>query len=338
MRKIIFLFLIISLLLAGCSSAPGLKGASDAKGALAETANGTNDSTSGISAGAVKFYPTYDPDYKTANNEIFDFWFDIPSDWKAEDNSKDGSAYDILSGNENVKIKIFGQMKDGSEDAFYASLAGNGGVVEDFTYRDGWVGKQIKVSDNETYYVRVDGDSYLILHVDANGDPEWKKENEDILSYIAASARTTREGYGLGLSDDDNKITPDDLQLGKIKLDMTYDELVKAVGQKPEKEEADEHEGMNAKTLFFADGTQVYMVDNAVYSVNVTSPDYETPRGLKTGDGESRLRKLYGEPSSSEGGVLGYSYNGYDLFTVVIENGKVSQIQIDKGSWDVEVY
>ena len=337
MRKLILLFLIMSLLLAGCSPVPGLKGASDATGTAAVGDSGANAGVSNTFDSEIRFYPTYNPDYKTANNEIFDFWFDIPSDWKAEDISKDGSAYDILPGNENVKIKIFGKMKDGPEDAYYATLAGNGGSVEDFSYRDGWVGKQINVSENETYYVRVDGDSYLVLHIDAKGDPEWKNANEDTIYYIAESARTTREGFGLGLTDE-NRITPDDLQLGKIKLDMSYDELIVAVGQKPEQEEADEHAGINAKTLFFADSTQVYMVDNAVFSVNITSSDYITPRGLKTGDSESRLKELYGEPSSSENGVLGYCYNGYDLFTVVIENGKVSQIQIDKGSWGKEVY
>jgi len=336
MKKFVLFLLTISVILTGCSAASGPKGTSDATGAAVGD-SAANASAAKTLDGEIRFYPTIDPDYKTANNEIFDFWFDIPVGWKAVDNTNDGSAYDILPGNDNVKIKIYGEMKDGSEDKFYKSLAGSNGTVDDFTYRDGWVGKQIKVTDNETYYVRIDGDSYLVLHVDANNDPEWKNENGDILSYIAQSGRTTRESYGLGLSDD-NKVTPDDLQLGKIKLDMTYDELIKAMGAKPEQEEADKNEGLNAKTLYFADSTQVYMVDNAVYSVNVTNPDYVTPKGLKTGDSEAKLKELYGEPSSDKNGVLGYSYNGYDLFTVVIEGGKVSQIQIDKGSWDTEVY
>ena len=337
MKKFILLFLTIFVLLTGCSSASGPDGAADATGAVSENTSGTNAGAPGTLDGEIRFYPAIDPNYKTANNEVFDFWFDIPAGWKAEDNSDDGSAYDILPGNDNVKIKIYAEMKDGSEDEFYKSLAGGNGIVDDFTYRDGWIGKHIKVTDNEAYYVRIDGDSYMILHVDANNAPEWKKENEDIIAYIAKSARTTRESYGLSLSDD-NRITPDDLQLGKIKLDMTYDELIEAMGVKPGQEEADELEGLDAKTLFFADGTQVYIVDGKVYSVNVTSSDFATPRGLKTGDSEAKLKKLYGEPSSDENGVLGYSYNGYDLFTVVIEGGKVSQIQIDKGSWDVEVF
>ncbi|HEX2946507.1 MAG TPA: hypothetical protein VHT96_11190 [Clostridia bacterium] len=336
MKKLIFLLLTIFLILTGCSPA-GSKGEASVAGDVSGSGSGTGSSDSKGIYGEISFYPAADPDYKTANNIPFDFWFDIPSDWEAEDNSNDGSTFDLLPGNGNVKLQIYGQMKDGSEDEYYKSLAGSGGTVEDFTYRDGWVGKQIKTSDNETYYIRVDGDSYIILHVDAGGDPEWKKKNEDILANVAESARITRESYGMSLSDE-NKVTPDDLQLGNIKLDMTYDELITAIGKKPEQEEADEHAGVNAKTLYFADSTQVYIVDDKVYSVNVTSSDYATPRGLKAGDSEARLKELYGEPSSNEDGVLGYSYNGYDLFTVVIEGGKVSQIQIDKGSWDVEVF
>ncbi len=335
MRKFILLFLTMAVMLTGCSGA-GPNGTAAATGAASGDTSGTG-SASGANDGQISFYPTYDPDYKTANNEIFDFWFDIPSDWKAEDNSEDGSAYDIVQENKNVKIKISGEMMKGSEDEFYSSLAGGSGTVEEFTFRDGWIGKQIKVTDNEAYYVRIDGDSYIILHIDANNAPEWKKENEEILTNIARSTRTTREGYGKSMTGE-NQVTPDDLQLGKVKLDMTYDELVEAMGEKPDKEEPDEHEGLNAKTLFFADSTQVYIVDDRVYSMNVTSSDYATPRGLKTGDSAAKLKELYGEPSSNEDGVLGYSYNGYDLFTVVLEDGKVSQIQIDKGSWDAEVY
>ncbi len=336
MKKLVLIFLTISLLLSGCSAA-GLNGTTASTGASSGETSGADSAASGSNGGEINFYPAFDPDYKTVNNEIFDFWFDIPSGWKVEDNSEDGSAYDILPGNENVKIKIYGEMMKGSEDEFYSSLAGAGGTVEEFTYRDGWIGKQIKVTDNEAYYVRIDGDSYIILHIDANNAQEWKKENEAILSNIASSVRTTRESYGKSLADE-NKVTPDDLQLGKIKLDMTYDELVQAMGKKPDQEEADNQEGLNAKTLFFADSTQIYIVDDRVYSMNVTSSDYATPRGLKTGDSAAKLKELYGEPSSNEDGVLGYSYNGYDLFTVVLEDGKVSQIQIDKGSWDAEVY
>jgi hypothetical protein len=50
------------------------------------------------------------------------------------------------------------------------------------------------------------------------------------------------------------------------------------------------------------------------------------------------LEELYGRPSNESDGILGYTYNGYELFTVVIEDDKVSQIQIDFGAGDVEIY
>ena len=142
------------------------------------------------------------------------------------------------------------------------------------------------------------------------------------------SARTSRESYGGGI-DDKNVIALDELQLGEIRLDMTYDEMMKVMKSKLVKEEPEEFEGLVAKTLYFEDDTQIYVVDNTVYSINVTSPDYPTLRGLKTGDTVERLVELYGEPSNKEDESWGYTYDGYELFTVVIKEGKVAEIQID---------
>lgn len=332
MKKILLLIIMLALLITGCSTKPsqtvGSSTASDIT-STESTESDNKDSASKTLEGEIKFYPTYDANYKTASNEIFDFWFDIPNEWKAVDQSKDGSKYTILPGNDNIIIEMYGILLEGSEDDFYTSLSGSNGTISDFTYRDGWVGKQINVSDSETYYVRVDGDSYMILHINSKGDSEWLAQNAEKLNYMAMSERTTRESYGSGL-EDKNAITLDDLQLGKVKLEMSYEEVVKAMQQKPEKEVQDEYEGLEAKTLFFSDNTQIYIVDNTVYSINVTSPEYATPRGLKTGDSVKRLKEMYGEPANKEDEThWGYTYDGYELFTVVIEDDKVIEIQID---------
>lgn len=329
MKKLFLLLFLLAIIMTGCASGPeAVAGGSTAANADSMALN-DKASASKTLEGEIKFYPTYDANYKTASNEIFDFWFDIPKDWKAVDQSKDGTAYTILSGNDNVEIKIYGVLMNGSENDFYASLSGSNGTVSDFTYRDGWVGKQINVSDSETYYVRIDGDSYMIFHVNSKGESEWNTQNAEKINYVAMSARTTRESYGSGM-EDKNSITLDDLQLGKVKLEMSYEELIKVMGQKPKKEEQEEYEGLEAKTLFFADNTQIYIVDDSVYSINVTSSEYSTPRGLKTGDSADRLIELYGEPSNKEDeSHWGYSYGGYELFTVVLEKNKVAEIQID---------
>ena len=334
MKKLFLIIpLAIALLLSACSSGSGTQ--KESGGTTGETEGGTNGenkaATSKTPEGDIKFYPTYDPDYKTAGNEFFAFWFDIPNEWKAEDLSEDGSVYTIFPGKENIGIKIYGVMKNEPEEEYYASLAGKNGTVTDFTYRDGWIGKQIKISDGESYYVRVDGDSYLVFYFNSGGDNEWLNENKDKIDYIAMSARTTRESYGSGL-DEKNYIALEDLQLGKVKLGMSYEELTDVMEVKPVKEEKEEYEGLNAKTLFYDDDTQIYIVDNTVYSMNVTSPDYETPRGLKVGDGTAKVKELYGEPANiSDDGYWGYTYDGYELFTLLIKNGKVAEIQVDTG-------
>lgn len=330
MKKLLLLVLLFAILMAGCASNhEPVDGNSTAAISAESEASNNKTTASKTLEGEIKFYPTYDANFKTGSNEIFAFWFDIPNDWKAVDQSKDGSEYTILSGNDNIEIKMYGVLINEPENDFYTSLSGSSGTVSDFTYRDGWVGKKINVTGSETYYVRVDGDSYIILYVNDKDNSEWKAQNTEKLNYVAMSARTTRESYGSGM-EDKNIISFDDLQLGKIKLDMSYEELLKVIQTKPEKEVQDEFEGLVGKTLFFADNTQIYVVDNSVYSINVTSPEYPTPRGLKTGDSVDRLKELYGEPANKEDeNHWGYTYDGYELFTVVIEDGKVVEIQID---------
>jgi len=339
MKKFILILAVIVMLFAACSS--DKENGSGTETSVADsTEQQTNASASKTLDGEIRFYPTFDENYKTGHNEMFDFWFDIPVEWNAVDQTEDGSAYNILPGNDRVDIRIYGVLINGeNEDAdkFYTSLAGSRGTVSEFIFRDGWVGTQIKVSDTEEYYLRLDGDSYLILHINAGKDPGWMAANKEKLQYVALSARTAQEIFGRS-GGDENTITPKDLKLGSITVGMSYNELLKTMGREPEDEVLEEFEGLTLRTLYFADETQVYVVDNTVYTVNVTSPYYETPRGLKTGDGEDRLLELYGEPSSKDGGIWGYYYNGYELFTAVVENGIVTQIQIDYGSGETTIY
>ena len=339
MNKLFLILLIIALLLPGCSSDTVKENGSETS-AAESTELQTNASASKTLDGEIKFYPTYDENYKTGHNEMFEFWFDIPVDWNAVDQTEDGSAYNISYGNDNVIIKIYGILineENADENRYYASLAGNSGSVSEFIFRDGWVGKQVKVSDAEEYYLRIDGDSYLIVHIDARKDPQWKAQNQETLLYIAFSARTTQESYGKHDSRE-NTITPKELQLGSITVGMTYDELLDTIDQELEDEVVEEYEGLVTRTLFFIDGTQAYVVDDTVYTINVISPEYEMPKGLKIGDGVERLQELYGEPTIKKDGIWGYHYKGFEIFTVVLEEDIVTQVQIDYGALETEIY
>jgi len=329
--------LITSLfLLTGCGSNVGGTGNND------EAVSDGAPSAPKISAstnleGEILFYPTFDENYKTGSNEKFAFWFDIPVEWGAEDRSEDGSEYHILPDDPSIAIRIYGKMIDGPEDTFYRQLAGEKGTIEDFVFRDNWVGKKITVSENELYFVRVDGDSYLILHVDATANPGWMAENGEKILYIARSARTTRESFGK-ISDEASLITVDDLKVGDIEVGMTYEKLLYVMEQEPVEKTEEEYHGMKAEMLYFADDTQVYVVNDIVHIVNVVSPDYETPRGLRPGDSEERIVELYGEPNNKDDFSYGYCIDGYELLTIVVSDGVVSQIQIEYGGGESEVF
>jgi hypothetical protein len=324
------------LLLAGCT--PDGNGTGEDNIPIhEELSTASNFSASKNLDGEVMFFPTFDENYKTGSNEMFAFWFDIPVEWNAVDRSEDGSEYTILTGNDKVDIRIYGQLIDGPEDGFYRQLAGQSGEITEFVYRDDWVGRKINVSGNEMYFVRVDGDSYLILHIDASKDPGWLANNDEMILYIARSTRMARESFGRMVSES-NLITPDDLKLGNLEPGMTYEKLLSVMGQEPVDKTEEEYHGMKAEMLNFSDDTQVYVVNGIVQIINVVDPSYETPRGLKPGESEERIIELYGEPDNKDEEVWGYCIDGYELLTIVLYDGVVSQIQIEYEMWESEVF
>lgn len=315
--------LVMLMLVAGCSPAPESKetATGGVKGATEKTGSDN------FAGSELKYFPTYNTEYKTTRNDIFDFWFDIPNDWKAFNKSDTGEESVIDCGNDKVPLTVYGSAIKGGEDDFYRELSGTDGTIEDFTFRDGWMGKKV-TNGSKLYYLRIDGDTYIIFYTDYEADPDWFTENRDTIEYIGASLRIRQESFGsMG---GENSITLDDLQLGGIKLDMTYEKLLNVMKTKPESENIDEYEGMESKTLFYKDGTEIYLVDGTIYSVNVISSDYPTPRGLKVGDTAEKLKELYGEPDNvNDETHWGYTYDGYELFSVVLKNGKIVEIQID---------
>ncbi|MGI6706269.1 MAG: hypothetical protein ACOX6S_08440 [Clostridia bacterium] len=120
------------------------------------------------------------------------------------------------------------------------------------------------------------------------------------------------------------------LQLGALKADMPKAEVEKAMKSELVDSTIKEEYGMETVILTYKDGTVINLLDGKVYSVSVKSPNYATPRGLKTGDTEETLRKLYGEPSAVEDGKWIYSSRGYDMFFVTVENGIVVEIMISQ--------
>lgn len=320
MKRILTAVLVIAFLTAGCASATVMVNDNN-RGTAVTTVS------SGGSANEVKYYPTYDPSYKTARNDIFDFWFDIPADWKAVDKSADGSTFAIISDDPGIELNIFGTSAKKSDEDFFRQLSGGAGSIEDFTFNDGWVGKKIAASDSKVYYVRVDGDTYICFSIDYGDKTGWYEDNADKLDYIAKSLRTRQGSFGnIG---EGSKITMDDLQLGVLKLNTPYKQVLEVMKSKPDREEDSSDDGIQSKTMFFADGTEVYLVDGVVNSIDVIDKGYATPRGLKVGDGTSRIKELYGDPDVTDSTHWGYKYDGYELFTIVIKNSVITEMEVD---------
>ena len=121
-----------------------------------------------------------------------------------------------------------------------------------------------------------------------------------------------------------------DMQLGALKIDMAKAEVEKVMKSELIDSTTNEEYGMETEIQTYKDGTVINLLNGKVYSISVKSPDYATPRGLKTGDTEETLRKLYGEPSAVEDGKWIYSSRGYDMFFVTVKNGVVVEIMISQ--------
>lgn len=82
--------------------------------------------------------------------------------------------------------------------------------------------------------------------------------------------------------------------------------------------------------LFYQDGTTVHMLNDKVYSIEVSSNKYQTPRGLRVGDTKERVIELYNYPAYQSGTEWNYSTEGdYILFSIIYEDDKVIKININ---------
>ncbi|NJD02256.1 MAG: hypothetical protein FIA99_06590 [Ruminiclostridium sp.] len=339
MKKIIILFILIALIAGGVSACSNVKpdgrqnstqdnssesaGTGDMAGGKTSD-SGDNNSPANNNGKEAKYYPNAVEGYKTAYNEAFDFWFDLPEGWKAVDKSKNGDGYFIIPDAADMDVRVYGLLKETAEEEYYRKLAGNSGKIEDFTFNDGESGKKIQ-NNSRVYFVRVDGDTYICFYVNYKDNTTWYQQNSDKLTNIAMSLRTRMEGPKLDSGA--NKISLDDLKLGEIYIDMAYENVKKTMKAKLIKEETGE---LGGTTLFYDDGTEIYIIDDTVYTMNVNSESYSTPKGLKVGDGKDRVRELYGEPDNTEDDThWGYTYDGYELFSIVFKDDKVSELQID---------
>jgi hypothetical protein len=340
MKKLIIVFLTIVLIAGGISACDNKKSTngqestqdtsslneSTVNTAVGKTSDSSNNNASdNIEGKEAKYYPNAIAGYKTAGNDAFAFWFDLPEDWKAVDKSQNGDGYFIIPDAADMDIRVYGLLKDSAEEEYYQKLTGKNGKIEDIFFNDGEPGKKIQNTNSRVYFVRVDGDSYICFYVNYKENTAWYQQNEEKLADIAMSMRTRMEGPKLDSGA--NKITIEDLKLGEISIDMPYEDVKKKMKAGLANEGIDELGGI---TLFYEDGTEIYIIDDTVYTMNIVNASYPTSKGLKVGDSKARVKELYGQPDNTpEDTRWGYTYDGYELFSIVFKDDKVAELQID---------
>jgi len=264
--------------------------------------------------------------YHAIYNDVSGFWIDIPESWKAAAEDENSDGFYLIPDSGKTDIRVYGVADPGNPDEYVPMLAGENGLISEFIFVDGVAGNKIENKNETVYYVRPDGDSFICLYVNYKNNREWFEKNTDVVEETARSIRTKRSIHGEE-SNGEDKITMDDLALGIFTINMLYSDLNKYMAAESVREEALDTGG---KLLFYEDGTEVFIFEDRLHSMNVISSEYETPRGVKVGDSAEKVKELYGKPDNiSEDGLWGYTIDGYELLTFMIEDGKVSQIQID---------
>ncbi|MHB8963128.1 MAG: hypothetical protein ACYC5K_08240 [Saccharofermentanales bacterium] len=128
-------------------------------------------------------------------------------------------------------------------------------------------------------------------------------------------------------------IRENDLIIGGIALTITQDEFLLIMTSEPVEKRINKDEYLDfTETTYIYDGIEVLFIDDACYSVVVTGSGYETLRGLAVGDSEERVLQLYGAPATEIENHWGYNYEGgadYEVFSVTITDGKVSEIKVN---------
>lgn len=126
-------------------------------------------------------------------------------------------------------------------------------------------------------------------------------------------------------------IDMDDLWLNDLYLKMPYIDLLNIMGTEQEKIiDSDLGDNEIMYRLLYADGTIIHLIEEEIYSVEVISRDYQTPRGLRVGDTKEKVIELYNYPAYKEDSNWGYSTtNDYILFSVEFHDNKVSKIGIN---------
>jgi len=125
-------------------------------------------------------------------------------------------------------------------------------------------------------------------------------------------------------------IDVNDIKLNDLYLKMPYSEVVSIMGKESKRTKPRDLGEDVEYDLIYQDGTVINIINEKVYSIEVTSERYQTPKGLRVGDTKEKVIELYNYPSYQDENDWNYTTdNDYNLFTILFEGNKVSKIIIN---------
>ena len=160
-------------------------------------------------------------------------------------------------------------------------------------------------------------------HVKNKKEKTVEIQDDEIHDGMKNEADETRENIGF--------INNEDLMLNDLYLEMAYSDFSKIMGSELEKTaEYDLGDDGVIYKLTYVDGTIVYLLNDVIFSIEVTSTNYITPRGLKVGDSKEEVVKLYKNPFHLYNDNWGYTNTNveYIRFTLEFVENRVSKIGI----------
>ena len=135
-----------------------------------------------LHSGEAKYFCAQDPDYHSIASARFNFWLDIPHNWRAVDSSTNGDGYFILTGNPRVDARVYGsEVELPTEPQKKTSV---------FLFRDGLKGVRVTASGS-VYFTRQISQRQVTFYL-ASSDSAWLSENRRQIERIAASLRPGR--------------------------------------------------------------------------------------------------------------------------------------------------
>lgn len=126
------------------------------------------------------------PAWHTCGNAKYNFWFDLPNGWRAEDASELGDGYFIECADSGADIRIYGTSKILPDEEFFRILIGETGQKLPFTFADGTGGTFLR-KDTVRYFIRNADEARVVCYVSASAP--WYRAHEATVLRMAGSVR-----------------------------------------------------------------------------------------------------------------------------------------------------